>query len=56
MYIFAKEMFFDANALGNKNTREKSPIRLLKSPAFITSGIYAIVLPENPNELCDKLK
>ena len=30
---FAKEMYFDEKAVGNKSGRDKTPIRLLKSPA-----------------------
>ena len=44
-------MYFDEKALGNKNTWDKSPIRLLQSPAIMASGISRMFLPENPNEL-----
>ena len=32
MYDFAKEMHFDTKALGNKSTRDRTLIKLLKSP------------------------
>ena len=41
-------MFFDEKTSGNKSTRDKSFIRLLKSPAIMASGISTIFLPENP--------
>ena len=53
-YDFAKEMYFDERALGNKSTRDKSLIRLLQSPAIVVFGITAIFFPENPNELCHR--
>ena len=53
---FAKEMFFDVKATGNRSTRDRSLIRLLKSPAVLASGISTLFLPEKPNELCDGLK
>ena len=57
MYDFAKEMKFDAKALGNKSTRDRTLIKLLKSPAIIASGVpKTIFLSSDPNELCDRLK
>ena len=38
MYDFAKEMYFDERAPVNKSTRDRSLIRLLKSPGIIVSG------------------
>ena len=35
MFEFAKGMYFDEKALSNKSTRDKSLIRLLKSPAIM---------------------
>ena len=55
-YDFAKEMCFDEHALGNKKARGKFPIRLLKSPDIMASGISTKFLPENPIELCDRFK
>ena len=53
---FAKEMYFDERALGNKSTRDKSLIRLLYPPAIMASRISTIFSPENPSEPCDRLK
>ena len=56
MYDFAKEMNFDLKALGKKSTRDKTLIKLLKSPAILASGISkTIFLSSDPNELCDRL-
>ena len=56
MYKLTEEIYFGEKALGNKSTRDKSLIRLLKSPAITASGNSTIFLPDNPNELCDRLK
>ena len=56
LYHFAKEMYFNIRALGNKSNRLESPIRLLKSPANMASGICTKILPENPIELYDRMK
>ena len=56
MYNFAKEMYFDLKAVGNKSTRNRTLIKLLKSPAITASGVTTIFLPENPDELCNRLK
>ena len=57
MYDFAKEINFDTKALGNKSTRDKTLIKLLKSPAIMASGVpKTIFLSSDPNELCDRLK
>ena len=58
MYDFAKEMHFDTKALGNKSTRDRTLIKLLKSPGLIVSasGVSkTIFLSSDPNELCDRL-
>ena len=58
MYDFAKEMHFDTKALGNKSTRDRSLIKLLKSPGLIVSASVVsktIFLSSDPNELCDRL-
>ena len=39
IYEFAKEMNFNIREKGNKNDRDKSIIRLLKSPAIMASGV-----------------
>ena len=59
MYDFAKEMHFDTKAQGNKSTRDKTLIKLLKSPGSVVSasGVSkTIILSSDPNELCDRLK
>ena len=59
MYDFAKEMHFDMKAVGKKSTRDKTLIKLLKSPGLMVTatGIsQAIFLSSDPDELCDRLK
>ena len=59
MYDFAKEMHFDTKALGIKSTRDRSLIKLLKSPGLIVSasGVSkTIFLSSDLDELCDRLK
>ena len=57
MYDFAKEMHFDTKALGNKSTRDRTLMKLLKSTAIMASGVSkTIFLSSDPNELCDRLK
>ena len=57
IYEFAKEMNFNIKEKGNKSNRDKSIIRLLKSPAIIASGVSkTIFLSSDANELCDRLK
>ena len=56
MYDFAKEMHFDIKAQGNKSSRDRTLIKLLKSPAIIASGISTIFISSDPDELCNRLK
>ena len=59
MYDFAKEMHFDTKAQGNKSTRDRTLIKLLKSPAIMASasGVSkTIFLSSDPDELCNRLK
>ena len=49
-------MCFDERALGNKSTRDKYFIDLLKTSFIMASGISTIIFPENLNELCDGIK
>ena len=56
MCEFAKEMHFDLKAVGNKSTRDKSIIRLLRSPRIMASDLTTIFLSENAHELCNRLK
>ena len=58
-YDFAKEMNFDTKAQGRKSTRDKTLIKLLKSPGLIVSasGVSkTIFLSCDPDELCERLK
>ena len=56
IFEFGKEMNFNIKQKGRKSDRDKSLIKLLKSPAIMASGISnTIFLPSNGNELCDKL-
>ena len=57
MYDFAKEMNFDTKAQGNKSTRDRTLIKLLKSPAIMASGVSkTIFLSADPDELCNRIK
>ena len=59
MYDSAKEMNFDERAPCNKCTRDRTLIKLIKSPGLMVSasGISkAIFLSSDPKELCDRLK
>ena len=56
MYDFAKDMNFDLKAPGNKSTRVRTLIKLLKSPAIMASGISTIFLPSDPDRLRKRLK
>ena len=59
MYDFAKEMNFDLKAVGNISTRDRTLIKILKSPGLIVSasGVSkTIILSSDPDELCDRLK
>ena len=56
---FAKEMNFDTKALGNKSTRNRTLIKLHKSPGLMlsASGVSkTIFLSSDPDELCNRLK
>ena len=59
IYDIAKEMHFDMKAAGKKPTRDKTLIKLLKSPGLIVSasGVSkTIFLSSDPDELCNTLK
>ena len=52
MFEFAKKkIHFDEKSTGNKSTRDRSHIRLLKSPDIMASGFSTIFFSENPNQL-----
>ena len=59
MIDFAKEINFDTKAQGNKSTRNRTLIKLIKSPGlmFSASGVSkTIFLSSDPDELCNRLK
>ena len=56
MYDFAKEMHFDLKAPGNKSTRDRTLIKVLKTPAIMASGNSTKCLPSDPEELCNRIK
>ena len=57
IYEFGKEMNFNIRQKGRKSDRDKSMMKLLKSPAIMASGISnIIILSSDPDELCDRLK
>ena len=59
LYDFANEMKFDLGYPGNKSTRDRTLIKLLKSPGLMVSasGVSKrIMLSSDPNDLCDRLK
>ena len=59
MYDFAKEMNFDLKAQGNKSTRDRTLIKILKSPGLMVSASCVskiIFLSSDPDELCNRLK
>ena len=49
-------MKFDIKQRGRPSNRDKSRIKLLKSPAIMASGILTIFFSSDPDELCDKVK
>ena len=56
LYDFAKELNFDLKAQGNKSTRDRTLIKLLKSPPIMASGISTVFLSSDPDELCNRLR
>ena len=57
VYEFGKKMNFNIIQKGRKSDRDKSMIKLIKSPAILASGISSIlILSSDPDELCDRLK
>ena len=53
---FAKGMSFEVEALSKKTNRDRTLIKLLKSPAILASRITTKFLSSDPNELFDRLK
>ena len=59
MYDFEKEMNFDQKSVGKKSTRDRTLIKLLKSPGLMVSasGVSkTIFLSSDPDKLCNRLK
>ena len=59
MYDFAKELNFDLKAQGNKSTRDRTLIKLLKSTGLMVSasGVSkTILLSSDRDELCNRSK
>ena len=57
LYDFAKEKNFDTKAQGNKSTRDRTLIKLLRSQTIMASGISkTIFLLSHPDELCERLR
>ena len=50
-YEFAKEMHFDIRGPGIKSTRDRTLIKILRSPATLASGISTIFLPSDAEKL-----
>ena len=56
IYEFGKEMKFNIKQKGRKSGRDKSMIKLLKSPAIMASGVSnTIFLSSDPDDFCDRL-
>ena len=54
---FAKEMNFDLKAQGKKSNRDRTLIKLIKSPAIMASGFSkTLFLSSDPKEHCDRLR
>ena len=49
-------MNFNIKHEGGQSKSDMSLKKLLKSTALMASGFSILILPENPNELCDELK
>ena len=58
LYDFAKEKNFDIKAQSYKPTRDRTLIKILKSPGLMVSAsrISTIFLSSDLNELCDRIK
>ena len=58
-YDFAKEKYFDLKAQGNESIRDRTLIKLLKSPVLMVSasGVSRIIfLSSDPDKLCNRSK
>ena len=48
-------MIFASKAQGNKSTRDRTLIKLLKSPGNMASGVSTKFLSSDSNQLCERL-
>ena len=55
IYEFGEGMNFNIKQKRRKIDRDKSKIKLLKSPAIMASAVTTIFLPEKSDELCNRL-
>ena len=55
-YGFCNRNVSQRKSFRQKSTRDKSLIKLPKSPAIMASGISTNILPENLSGLCDRFK
>ena len=52
LYDFAKEMHFDERGQGRKSSRDRTLIKILRSPAMMASGLSkTIFLSSDPDEI-----
>ena len=56
IYELAKELNFNIKQKRNKSERDKSIIRLIRSPRLMASGVTTKFLSENADQLCNRLK
>ena len=57
LYDFAEEMHFNVRGIGNKSTRDRTLIKLLKSPAIMVWDISNLIfLSSDSDELCIRSK
>ena len=57
IYEFGKELKFNIKQKRRKSNRDKTLIKMLKSPAIMASGFSnTMFLPSDPDDLCDRLK
>ena len=50
-------MIYDIKSTGRPSARHNSMVRLLNQPAIMASGFSkTIILPSDPNELCNRLR
>ena len=53
IYEFGKEMNFIIKQKGRKSDRDRTLIKLLKTPAIMVSGVTTLFLSKNQDEVCD---